>query len=179
MVNTDQQYQVALGKCRDIFEKKLKDYGPSWRILRLPSLTDQIFIKAKRIRSIQEKKENKVNEGIEGEFMALVNYSFMALIQLQLSPAEEPDLKFQDALKRYDETAKEVMELFLAKNHDYGEAWRDMRISSMTDLMLVKIFRIKQIEENEGKTIISEGIDSNFMDIANYALFCLILLSEK
>jgi len=177
--NTDQQYSAALDKCREIFVKKMKDYGPSWRILRLPSLTDQLYIKAKRIRSIQDKKANKVNEGIEGEFIALVNYSLMALIQMELSPADEPDMESEEAISLFDQKAKFVYELMLAKNHDYGEAWRDMRISSMTDLILVKLFRIKQIEENEGKTLISEGIDSNFMDIANYALFCLILLSEK
>jgi len=179
MGKTNEQFRIIIGQCREIYEKKMADYGPSWRILRLSSLTDQLYIKAKRIRSIQEKKENKIDEGIEGEFIALVNYSIMALIQSDLSPADEPDLENTAALKLFDEKAKEIQDLMEAKNHDYGEAWRDMRISSMTDLMLVKLFRIKQIEENEGITIVSEGSDSNFMDIANYAVFCLILLSEK
>jgi len=179
MSKTSGQYKVVIEMCREIFEKKMADYGPSWRILRLASLTDQLYIKAKRIRSLQQKKEAKVNEGINGEFIALVNYSIMALIQFDLGAVDEPDLNIADALSYYDTKATGIRELMEAKNHDYGEAWRDMRISSMTDLMLVKLFRIKQIEENEGKTIISEGIDSNFMDIANYAIFCLILLTEN
>jgi len=179
LANTDKQYDVVIEQCKEIFIKKMADYGPSWRILRLPSLTDQLFIKAKRIRSIQQKKENKVKEGVEGEFIALVNYSLIALIQLHLSPADEPDLSKERAIELFTAKAKEIKELMFAKNHDYGEAWRDMRVSSMTDLMLVKIFRIKRIEENDGKTVISEGIDSNFMDIANYAIFCLILLNEN
>lgn len=179
MGNTSEQYSQVISQCREIFRKKLEDYGPSWRILRIPSITDQLFIKAKRIRSIQEKKESKVREGIEGEFMALVNYSIIAMIQVELDPAGDPDLDKSIALQMYDQKANEIETLMDAKNHDYGEAWRDMRISSMTDLILVKLFRIKQIEENDGKTIISEGVDSNFMDIANYAIFCLILLSEN
>lgn len=157
----------------------MEDYGPSWRILRLPSLTDQLFIKAKRIRSIQEKQVNKVGENIEGEFIALVNYSLMALIQIDLETADEPDLDVAAAIEHFDAKSREIKELMFAKNHDYGEAWRDMRVSSMTDLILVKLFRIKQIEDNEGKTLVSEGIASNFMDIANYAIFCLIILSEQ
>jgi hypothetical protein len=176
---TKTQYKQVIGQCRAIFKAKMEDYGPSWRILRLPSLTDQLFIKAKRIRSIQEKQVNKVGENIEGEFIALVNYSLMALIQIDLNTADEPDLDVAAALDQYDAKSQEIMELMFAKNHDYGEAWRDMRVSSMTDLILVKLFRIKQIEDNEGKTLISEGIASNFMDIANYAIFCLIILSEK
>ena len=179
MENTDKQYAGILEKCREIFFKKMEDYGPSWRILRNSSLTDQLFIKAKRIRSIQEKNANKVGEAIDGEFLALVNYSIMALIQLELGPSEEPDLKRDEAEKLYAKYAGSIQELFDDKNHDYGEAWRDLRISSMTDLILVKLFRIRQIEENDGKTSISEGVDSNLMDIANYAIFCLILLSEN
>lgn len=177
--NTKTQYNAVISQCRNLFKAKMEDYGPSWRILRLPSLTDQLFIKAKRIRSIQEKQVNKVGENIEGEFIALVNYSLMALIQLDLETAEEPDLDVASALEHYDAKSQEIKELMFAKNHDYGEAWRDMRVSSMTDLILVKLFRIKQIEDNEGKTLISEGIGSNFMDIANYAIFCLIILSEQ
>lgn len=157
----------------------MEDYGPSWRILRLPSLTDQLYIKAKRIRSIQEKQVNKVGEQIDGEFVALVNYSIMALIQLAIEVAEEPDLDVEKAMQLYDNTAESIRDLMFAKNHDYGEAWRDMRIASMTDLILVKLLRIKQIEDNDGKTKVSEGIDSNFMDIANYAIFCLIVLGEQ
>lgn len=179
MENTKLQYRAVIEHCREIFLAKMEDYGPSWRILRLPSLTDQLFIKAKRIRSIQEKQVNKVGEHIEGEFVALVNYSIITLIQIELDTADEPDLDVQKALELYDQKSNEIRDLMFAKNHDYGEAWRDMRISSMTDLILVKLFRIKQIEDNEGKTKISEGIGSNFMDIANYAIFCLIILEEQ
>ena len=166
-------------KCRSVFQSKLEDYGASWRILRLPSLTDQLFIKAKRIRSIQEKQVNKIDEHIDVEFIALVNYSIMALIQIELDASEEPDLDIQNAMALYDQKAADVKTLMFDKNHDYGEAWRDMRVTSMTDLILVKLFRIKQIEDNEGITKVSEGVGSNFMDIANYAIFCLILLEEN
>ncbi len=155
------------------------DYGASWRILRPASLTDQLFIKAKRIRSLQEKKENKVGEGVVPEFMAIFNYSIMSLIQLETGAAEEPDLDVEQAMELYAQKSTVIRELMVNKNHDYSEAWRDMRISSMTDLILVKLFRIKQIEDNSGKTSISEGIDSNLMDISNYAIFCLILLDEE
>jgi len=178
MNQTEKQYKAVMDKCRNIFQAKMEDYGPSWRILRLPSLTDQLFIKAKRIRSIQEKQVNKINEGIDGEFIALINYSIIALIQQELESTEEPDLDIKQAILLYDEKSKQIRDLMFAKNHDYGEAWRDMRISSMTDLILVKLFRIKQIEDNDGKTTISEGVYSNFMDIGNYAIFCLILLEE-
>ena len=179
MGNTEQQYTAVSKECRSIYSSKLIDYGPSWRILRQASITDQLYIKAKRIRSIQEKQVNKVNEGIEGEFIALINYSIIALIQSELNTTDEPDIDNERAMALYDKKFNEIKELMFAKNHDYGEAWRDMRISSMTDLILVKLFRIKQIQENEGQTIISEGIESNFMDIANYAVFCLILLGEQ
>jgi hypothetical protein len=176
---TKKQYQVVMTGCREVFRKKMEDYGSSWRILRLPSLTDQLFIKARRIRSIQEKQVNKVGEQVDGEFIALVNYSLMALIQIDRNVAAEPDLDPETALGLYDQKAEEIRDLMFAKNHDYGEAWRDMRISSMTDLILVKLYRIKQIEDNDGKTMISEGIGPNLMDIANYSLFCLILLNES
>jgi hypothetical protein len=175
---TVNQYGELLARCREVFKAKLEDYGASCRILRLPSLTDQLYIKAKRIRSLQEKQVNKIEESIDVEFIALVNYSIMALIQIELEAAEEPDLDVDNAMVHYDEKATTIKELMFAKNHDYGEAWRDMRISSMTDLILVKLFRIKQIEDNKGATKVSEGIDSNFMDIANYAMFCLILMEE-
>ncbi|HAQ38957.1 MAG TPA: hypothetical protein DCX89_00705 [Saprospirales bacterium] len=157
----------------------MTDYGASWRILRPISLTDQLFIKAKRIRSIQEKKENRIAEGIDTEFSAIFNYSVMSLIQLELGVAEEPDLSVDEAMKLFEQKSTGILKLMKDKNHDYGEAWRDMRISSMTDLILVKLFRIKQIEDNNGKTSISEGIESNLMDIANYAVFCQILMLEQ
>jgi len=172
-------YKLILGRCKDVFHKKMLDYGASWRILRPESLTDQLFIKAKRIRSIQEKKENRIADGADSEFMAIFNYSVMSLIQLDSGASEEPDFSVDEAMKLFDEKSNVIYELMVNKNHDYGEAWRDMRISSMTDLILVKLFRIKQIEDNKGKTNISEGIDSNLMDIANYAVFCLILLNEE
>ncbi len=172
-------YKQILDHCRDVFYKKMTDYGASWRILRPISLTDQLFIKAKRIRSIQEKKENRIAEGIDTEFSAIFNYSVMSLIQLELGVAEEPDLSVDEAMKLFEQKSTGILKLMKDKNHDYGEAWRDMRISSMTDLILVKLFRIKQIEDNNGKTSISEGIESNLMDIANYAVFCQILMLEQ
>lgn len=178
MMQTDLQFEEIITECTQLFEKKLLDYGAAWRILRLPSLTDQIYIKANRIRSIQEKKEMKIQEAIEGEFMAIVNYSTIALIQLELGVSDQPDLESTKALelfKKYTTAAKELMQ---RKNHDYGEAWRDMRISSITDMILQKILRIKQIEDNQGKTIVSEGLDANYFDMLNYAVFALILMKE-
>ena len=178
MSQTEQQFDQVAAICRDIFTKKMKDYGSSWRILRPQSVTDQIYIKANRIRSIQEKKEMKIQEAIEGEFMAIVNYSTIALIQLELGVSDQPDLESTKALelfKKYTTAAKELMQ---RKNHDYGEAWRDMRISSITDMILQKILRIKQIEDNQGKTIVSEGLDANYFDMLNYAVFALILMKE-
>lgn len=168
------QYNAVFGLCRDLFAKKSKDYGTAWRILRLPSLTDQIFIKAQRIRGLQKLEERKVDEGEEPEFIGIVNYCIMALIQMELGVAEEPDLKAEEALVQYDLKAEETRQLMLKKNHDYGEAWRSMRISSLTDLILQKLLRVKQIEDNAGKTLVSEGIDANYADIINYALFALI-----
>ncbi len=179
MEKTLASYRRILDHCKAVFHQKMIDYGASWRILRPSSLTDQLFIKAKRIRSLQEKKESKIPEGIEAEFEAIYNYSVISLIQLELGPADEPDLEVTEAVWHYQQKSEKILSLMLDKNHDYGEAWRDMRISSMTDLILVKIFRIKQIEDNDGKTTISEGIESNLMDIANYAMFCLILFDDR
>lgn len=179
MERTRKEYHSIVSRCRNLFENKMKDYGAAWRILRLPSLTDQIFIKAQRTRSLQINTEQKIEEGQESEFIGIVNYSLMALIQIDLGSTEQPDLNVSEALKLYDKHQKIIFELMLDKNHDYGEAWRDMRVSSLTDLILQKLLRVKQIEENEGKTIVSEGIDSNYHDMVNYAIFALIHLNEK
>lgn len=176
---TLKQYDEALLKCKNVFVKKTKDYGTAWRILRSSSLTDQIFIKASRIRSIEELEEQKVQEAVDSEYIGLVNYSIMALIQLEYSDEEDLEWGVEKTIGLYDQYANGVRELMIAKNHDYGEAWRDMRISSLTDLILMKLLRVKQIEDNKGQTIISEGIDANYMDIANYALFALIKLDES
>lgn len=179
MQNTKTQFDQVVSKCTEIFEKKTIDYGTAWRILRSSSLTDQIFIKANRIRTIQENKVSKVDEGIESEFIGIINYCVMALIQLELKDDERLELPSDDVIKMYNHyilTSKELME---QKNHDYGEAWRDMRVSSLTDLILMKILRVKQIEDNSGKTIISEGIDANYYDMINYAIFAMIHLSEQ
>ena len=179
MKNTLRQYEEIITHARDIFEKKMQDYGATWRLLRIISIIDQLYIKAKRIRSIQMKGTNKVNESIDGEFYAIYNYSIMALIQEEMGVVDEPDMTLDEAMKLYDTKSAEIKELMLKKNHDYGEAWRDMSIESMTDFILVKIYRIKQILDNKGKTLISEGIASNIMDIANYAVFALILINEN
>ncbi|NCG14520.1 MAG: DUF1599 domain-containing protein, partial [Bacteroidetes bacterium] len=163
----------------ELFSKKAHDYGTAWRILRLPSLTDQIYIKAQRLRSIEDEGLQKVDDPIEGEFMGILNYSIMALIQLEKGVANEPDMTAEDALIAYDRYAGEILELMMAKNHDYGEAWREMRLGSFTDLILQKLLRVKQIEDNQGKTLASEGIDANYMDMVNYAAFALIQLSES
>jgi hypothetical protein len=176
MKNTSQEYDAVVAVCRDLFTKKMKDYGSAWRILRLPSLTDQIFIKAQRIRSLQENDVRKVNEDESGEFIGVINYSIMALIQLELGVVEQPDLDVIKATELYDAKIKETKELMENKNHDYGEAWRDMRVSSLTDLILQKLLRVKQIEDNKGKTLVSEGIDANYQDMINYAVFALILM---
>ncbi|MEZ4923896.1 MAG: DUF1599 domain-containing protein [Crocinitomicaceae bacterium] len=179
MTKTAEQYKKVIENCRSIFEKKGKDYGTAWRILRISSLTDQIFIKAQRIRTIQDTGVNKVGEDIEGEFIAIVNYCAMGLIQLELGASDMQEMPLDEALKRYDEKTQQAFDLMEKKNHDYGEAWRDMRISSLTDLIMMKIFRTKQIEDNQGKTLISEGIDANYLDMLNYAVFALILLNEE
>ncbi len=179
MPDTNKEFKTEIARCRDIFEKKTRDYGTSWRVLRLPSLTDQIFIKASRIRSIQESGESRVGDGVEPEFVAMVNYAVMALIQQELGPDGEQELPLDAALELYDRHIGAATHLMLDKNHDYGEAWRLMRVSSMVDLILMKLRRIKQIEDNQGKTLISEGVEGGYMDIINYSLFCLIRLTEE
>lgn len=165
-------------KCREIFVNKAKDYGTSWRVLRLSSITDQLFIKAKRIRTLEETGINKVGESIEGEYMAMVNYGIIALIQISLKDVNELEIDLEKVLSLYNQKIEETRDLMLAKNHDYGEAWRDMRVTSFSDLILTKILRIKQIEGNDGKTLISEGVDANYQDIINYSVFALIKMKE-
>ncbi len=179
MERTLEQYDAVLARCRALFAAKARDYGTAWRILRPSSLTDQMFIKAMRIRSIQEAGTQKVDEPVEDAFMALVNYGLMALIQLRL-PADAPlELSEAEALRLYDEEARRTRELMIAKNHDYGEAWRQMRVSAITDMILMKLLRLRQIEAQSGKTIASEGPEGNYRDIVNYAIFALILLEEQ
>ena len=168
------EYNQVIKACKDIFEKKTKDYGTAWRILRLPSITDQIFIKAQRIRSIQEKGKQKVNEDISGEFVAIINYCIMAVIQTRLSESEGLEIDYGTLEPLYDEIASSTLELLQNKNHDYGEAWRDMRVSSITDIILMKLLRTKQIEDNDGQTLISEGVVANYQDMINYSVFALI-----
>ena len=168
---TEQQFKDVMTECRTLFEKKLHDYGASWRILRPSSLTDQLFIKAKRIRSLEIKKESLVGEGIRPEFIALINYGIVGLIQLDRGYVDEVDMTPQEAMEAYDRFAQKALELMLKKNHDYDEAWRSMRVSSYTDFILTKIQRIKEIENLAGETLVSEGIDSNYMDIINYSVF--------
>lgn len=179
MEKTLQQYNLELDICRDLFYKKTKDYGTAWRILRPSSLTDQIFIKAQRIRTLQEKGTSKVGEGIHDEFIGIVNYAIMALIQCELGAEGNMELSANEALSLYDRHAGATRDLMQNKNHDYGEAWRNMRVSSLTDLILMKILRIKQIEDNAGQTIVSEGIEAGYADMMNYALFALILMREQ
>jgi len=178
MPNTSNQYDSVVEQCRNLFTKKMSDYGSAWRILRLPSLTDQIFIKAQRIRQLQENDIRKVDEGEKSEFIGIINYSVMALIQLELGVVENPDLSSDEATELYNKHMTITKELMENKNHDYGEAWRDMRVSSLTDLIIQKLLRVKQIEDNEGKTLVSEGIDANYQDMINYAVFAMIHLSE-
>ena len=171
---TDQQFEQIINMCREIFEKKMKDYGTAWRILRPSSMTDQIFIKAQRIRSLETKGVSKVEEGIRPEFIGIVNYAVMALIQLERGTSENPDMPADETLELYLKHLYAAKSLMDNKNHDYDEAWRSMRISSMTDLILMKLYRTKQIEDNDGKTLISEGVEANYMDMINYAVFALI-----
>lgn len=173
---TKKQFDEVIAICRELFAKKLQDYGPAWRILRPESVTDQIFIKASRIRSLEIKKESKVQEGIFPEFIGIVNYGVIALIQLELGFADGVDISIEEALCLYDKHINRTKELMYAKNHDYDEAWRLMRISSYTDLILMKLYRTKEIESNLGETLVSEGVDANYMDMINYALFGLIQL---
>lgn len=179
MQNTSEQYDSVINLCRQLFEKKMKDYGPAWRILRLPSLTDQIFIKAQRLRSIEIKGTQLVDDDLQGEFIGILNYSLIALINLELGLVDQPDLSAEESMLAYDKFAAESKALMEKKNHDYGEAWRDMRISSFTDLILQKLLRIKQIEDNLGKTLVSEGIDANYFDMVNYSVFALIQMEEQ
>ncbi|MDR2042338.1 MAG: DUF1599 domain-containing protein [Tannerella sp.] len=175
MMDTGQQFEQVIHRCREIFRKKLGDYGASWRIMRPSSITDQLFIKANRIRSLEMKKESRIGEGIQSEFAAIVNYGVIGLIQLALGPCTDaPNMPVDEALALYDKYITQTKELMFAKNHDYDEAWRNMRISSYTDLILTKIHRVKQIENHEGHTLVSEGVDANYMDMINYALFGLI-----
>lgn len=177
-MKTEKQFDEALNRCRNIFIKKMEDYGPSWRVMRSESITDQLFIKAKRIRTLQTGSTAMVNEGILPEFIAIVNYGIMGLIQLDLGTADHIDISRQEALEHYDRHAAETRTLMIAKNHDYGEAWRDMRLNSYADFILTKINRNKQIEENCGQTLVSEGVDANLMDIINYAIFGVIKLTN-
>jgi hypothetical protein len=179
MQKTVKQYNEVLHICRTLFINKMKDYGSAGRILRLPSLTDQIFIKAQRIRGLQQNIERKVDEGEVSEFIGIINYSLMALIQLERGVVEQPDLDLEEAIELYDTQFSLTRTLMEAKNHDYGEAWREMRIASLTDLILQKLLRVKQIEDNKGKTLVSEGIDANYQDMINYSVFALILLNEN
>lgn len=177
-LSTEQEYKNIITECRELFSKKAADYGTAWRILRLPSITDQIFIKANRIRSIQEKGETKVGDTEHGEFIAIINYGLIALIQLRMMNDDRMELPLDELMNYYDEEAEETLRLLMDKNHDYGEAWRDMRVSSITDIILMKILRVKQIEDNEGKTLVSEGTDANYRDMINYAVFALIKLND-
>ncbi|MBR1766521.1 MAG: DUF1599 domain-containing protein [Bacteroidales bacterium] len=179
--DTRGEMEQAVAECRALFEKKTRDYGTSWRVMRLPSLTDQIFIKANRIRSIQESGENRVGDDVRGEFVAMVNYAVMALMQCDLlvdgdAPLELP---LERAMALYDGQVKLILDLMMDKNHDYGEAWRQMRVSSMVDLILMKLLRIKQIEDNGGRTLVSEGVEGGYMDIVNYSLFCLVRMGGE
>ena len=177
---TANQFEEVIAYCREVFEVKQKDYGTAWRILRLSSLTDQIYIKANRIRSIQVKDKMLVDEGIVPEFVGIVNYSVMALIQLELGVADSADMSTENSIGLYVKKLTEARDLMLSKNHDYDEAWRNMRVSSFTDIILMKLLRIKQIEDNQGQTLVSEGLDANYHDIINYSLFALIkLIVEK
>jgi len=178
MQNTLSQYDAIVSRCRSLFVNKMADYGSAWRILRIPSLTDQIFIKAQRIRQLQENEVRKVEEDEIPEFIGIINYSIMALIQLEKGVADQPDLELEEASDLYDQHMQETKTLMENKNHDYGEAWREMRISSLTDLILQKLLRVKQIENNSGKTIVSEGLEANYQDMINYAIFALILIGE-
>lgn len=179
MQDTSKQYDAVIDTCKSLFIKKMGDYGSAWRILRLPSLTDQIFIKAQRIRSLQQNDVRKVDEGEVSEFIGIINYCIMALIQLEKGVVEQPDLSIKEAADLYVKQAKITKKLMEDKNHDYGEAWRDMRVSSLTDLILQKLLRVKTIENNKGATLVSEGVDANYQDMINYAVFALILLEQN
>ena len=176
---TNTQYKEVISACKELFLKKTRDYGTAWRVLRLPSITDQIFIKAQRIRSSQEKGTQKVGDPIHDEFVGIINYCVMALIQIGLEGSAKTELTAEEVMPLYDAAVEETVHLLDNKNHDYGEAWREMRVSSITDIILMKLMRVKQIENNEGRTTVSEGVKANYQDMINYAVFALILLSEK
>jgi hypothetical protein len=178
MDKTLQQYDAVIAECLALFSKKAHDYGTAWRILRVPSLTDQIFIKAQRIRTLQQVGESKVGEGIRPELIGIINYAAMALVQLERGVVDSPDLEASEAARLVQERMHAARDLMTRKNHDYGEAWRSMRVSSLVDLILMKLLRIKQIEDNQGNTLVSEGIDANFLDIVNYAVFAMVQLEE-
>ena len=178
MQNTSKEYDAVVQVCQELFSKKMNDYGCAWRILRLPSLTDQIFIKAQRIRGLQQNTVQKVDEDAASEFVGIINYCVMALIQIEKGVVEQPDLSFEEVVALYEDKIAITKQLMMDKNHDYGEAWRDMRVSSLTDLILQKLLRVKQIEDNAGHTLVSEGIDANYQDMINYAIFSLIHLNE-
>ena len=172
------EYREVISTCKALFEKKTRDYGTAWRILRLPSITDQIFIKAQRIRSIQEKGTQKVDDPVRDEFIGIINYCIIALIQIRLADSDKLDLKFEELERYYDEAANATFELLQNKNHDYGEAWREMRVTSITDIILMKLLRVKQIEDNSGRTLVSEGVSANYQDMINYSVFALIKLKS-
>ncbi len=176
---TEKQYTTIIDRCRSLFQKKTRDYGTAWRILRLPSITDQIYIKAQRIRSIQEKGTQKVADDVIGEFMGIINYCLIALIQMQLDESDPMEIPLEALAPRYEDASVDTLKLLKDKNHDYGEAWRHMRVNSITDIILMKLLRVKQIECNEGRTLVSEGVEANYMDIVNYAVFALILMEEN
>ncbi len=174
---THREYTQVIKACKEVFEKKTKDYGTAWRILRLPSLTDQIYIKAQRIRSIQEKGRQQVQDPVAGEFVGIINYCILAILQMQLKDDSRLEMDFSELEPLYDSIVQETLTLLENKNHDYGEAWREMRVSSMTDIILMKLLRVKQIEDNQGRTLISEGVKANYQDMINYAVFSLIKLN--
>ncbi|UII33310.1 DUF1599 domain-containing protein [Fulvivirga ulvae] len=174
---TVSEYKQVIQECKGLFEKKTKDYGTAWRILRLPSITDQIYIKAQRIRSIQDKGQQKVGEDVTSEFIGIINYCIMAIIQIELKDNSNLDLKYDELEPLYDRIAEETLDLLQNKNHDYGEAWREMRVSSITDIILMKLLRVKQIEDNQGVTLVSEGVKANYQDMINYSVFALIKLN--
>ncbi|MEP2670337.1 MAG: DUF1599 domain-containing protein [Cyclobacteriaceae bacterium] len=176
---TASEYKQVISTCKTLFSKKTQDYGTAWRVLRLPSITDQIFIKAQRIRSIQEKGAQKVGDPIKDEFIGIINYCLIAMVQIRLGDSKEMEMTLEQLEPLYDQAVEETFELLQNKNHDYGEAWRDMRVSSITDIILMKLLRVKQIEDNAGKTLVSEGVKANYQDMINYAVFALIKLNEN